>query len=416
MLLQLRPKNQKLEPSLKADFTKSALSRLRTFAASTLLQGWIFHVWVGWKTGKLVALYKRLLVQTSRSTVKLDSPRAVAPREPLQKLLLIADAMWEKRELLPELSRICAVTFVDVHPHIKADAATAEECLPAEHITRQLDAFRKEPYDCMLVYLRSSLLSKELIGFLRTNWSCPLLGLNMDCKTTFEDYKVFRRDPDGYRHWAHVFDCNLTNAKIMSDVYAAAGFNCLYVPTGYHFDPAIHKLRKDADFEIGISFVGSCKPERKQIVEHLKGLGIDVELFGGGWAGQGFVKDGWQIYQKSQLNLGIGYNVPDMRFTNLKNRDFECPGAGGCYLTTFDWELADLFEIGKEILCYRSIDELPELYTYYIRRPQDCLRIAAAGFDRCRRDHTWEQRFRKVFSKLGFDVPTNSSSAEVGCR
>jgi len=194
----------------------------------------------------------------------------------------------------------------------------------------------------------------------------------------------------------------------MIDVYTMAGLNCLYLPTGYHYDPAVHAVRTDSNFQIGISFVGSCKPDRKILIEQLKQIGIDVKLFGQGWNGQPFIKEGWRVYQQSQLNLGIGYNVPAARFTNLKNRDFECPGAGGCYLTTYDWELADLFEIGKEILCYRSLDDLVELYTYYIRRPEDCLRIATAGFDRARRDHTWEQRFRRAFKSLGFNLSSEA--------
>ena len=30
------------------------------------------------------------------------------------------------------------------------------------------------------------------------------------------------------------------------------------------------------------------------------------------------------------------------------------PCVGACYLTTYHWELAEMFEIGKEILCYRN--------------------------------------------------------------
>jgi hypothetical protein len=294
------------------------------------------------------------------------------------------------------------VTLVDVHSLIVPDTGASRERLPFERIMAELVPYHKAAFDCILVYLRGTLLSTELTDFLRTNWRCPLIGLNLDCKTTFEDYGVFRREPEGYCHWAGAFDCNLTNAKAMVDVYNARGFNCLYLPTGYHYNPAIHQLQDAAAFEHGISFVGSCKPDRKWVVEHLREIGIDVRVFGGGWEGQPFVQDAWRIYQKSQLNLGIGYNVADTRITNLKNRDFECPGTGACYLTTYDWELAGLFDIGKEILCYRSMDDLAELYSYYIRRPEECRRIASAGYERCRREHTWEQRFRKVFGELGF--------------
>jgi hypothetical protein len=267
-----------------------------------------------------------------------------------------------------------------------------------------LKPLRAGTFDACLVYLRATLQSEELLQSLRDWWKCPILGLNLDCKTTYGDYQVFRADPVGYKHWAVRYDCNLTNARALVDVYRADGANCLYLPTGFHFNPQIHRPPDAASVEFPISFVGSCKPERELVVEQLRRQGIDVMVFGGGWAGQSFIEDAWRVFQKTQINLGIGYNMPDVRITNLKNRDFECPGSGACYLTTYDWELADLYDLGREILCYRSVDDLVELYGYYRRRPEVCLQIARAGFERCRRDHTWEQRFRSIFTQLGFKV------------
>jgi hypothetical protein len=379
-------------------------NKLRDGIAGRILRGRIRQSWLKRKTSRLVAQYEQTLLRVDRTAAAARPARKFGAVDRLRRLLLVCDGMWEQRELVPELSRVCEVTFVDVHSHVQDSTTPPHETLLPQPVIAQLPDPGRTQFDAVLVYLRSSLLSEELIRFLRKQWSCPLIGLNLDCKTTFDDYDVFRRDPVGYRKWAGRFDVNLTNTRAMMDVYRAAGFDCLYLPTGYHYDPAIRRLRTDANFEIGISFVGSCKPERRDVVEYLRERGIEVRVFGGGWGDQPFVRDAWRVYQQSQLNLGIGYNVPDMRITNLKNRDFECPGSGACYLTTYDWELAGLYDVGREILCYRSLDDLIELFTYYSRRPEDCLRIAAAGFERCRRDHTWEQRFRTVFKEMGFRV------------
>jgi hypothetical protein len=382
-------------------FKKSEMDKIRALLGRLILRGGIFRVWVRWKTGRLVQLYKSLLLRSCRANGPINSARPVASGNPLQKILFLTDNMWEQRELLPELSRICEVIFIDVHQLIQHDR-DGREFLPAGEIIAKLAEFKKISFDCAMVYLRSTLLSDELLHFVRTSWPCPLVGLNLDCKTTFDDYGVFRREPTGYQAWTKRFDCNITNAKAMVDVYAGIGANCLYVPTAYHYDPKIHKAPDGSPFEFELSFVGSCKPERVQVIDELRRKGIDVKVFGGGWGGQSFAKEGWRVFQKTQLNLGIGFNVSDTRITNLKNRDFECPGAGGCYLTTYDWELAGLYDIGKEIICYRGTDDLIELYSYYVRRPDECRRIAVAGFERCRREHTWEHRFRKVFDELGF--------------
>ncbi len=127
-------------------------------------------------------------------------------------------------------------------------------------------------------------------------------------------------------------------------------------------------------------------------------------MFGGGWPNSAWAPNATQIYRDSQFNLGIGYWSPAGRLTNTKARDFECPGAGACYLTTFNWELAQHYEIGREILCWSSIEELLELYSYYGTRPEDCLRIAQAAHRRCAHEHAWEHRFRHVFREMGFSV------------
>jgi hypothetical protein len=62
------------------------------------------------------------------------------------------------------------------------------------------------------------------------------------------------------------------------------------------------------------------------------------------------------VFRDSQINLGIGFASPSFTLTTVKGRDFECPGVGACYLTTYNWELPLHYELGKEILCYRSVE------------------------------------------------------------
>lgn len=377
------------------------MSLLRNIARKLLFRGSLRKFWISGKTARLTKAYQAVL----RGSLGHDGVAGSRPRacgEKLRRLLFICDNMWEDRELVPELERICPTTYVDVHAWV--DRRSIPETLPAERVIERLKGYQNQSYDCILVYLRSSLQSRELLDYIRKTWSCPLIGMNLDCKTTFEDYRIFNRKIDNYKAWIQNFDCNLTNARAMVDVYHAHGASCLYLPTGFHFDPQIHKKPVAVGTDFTMSFVGSHKPERAMVVDQLRRQGIPVEVFGQGWGGQSFVSDAWNIYTRTQINLGIGYNVAGTSVTNLKNRDFECPSSGACYLTTYDWELADLFEIGKEILCYRSTDDLIELYSYYSRRPGACLEIAGRAYDRCRREHTWEQRFRKIFSELGFSL------------
>lgn len=383
---------------------KSIKAKLRNVGSKLLLRGGLRRRWLRRKSAQLTALQQKTLAQSVAKSPRSISHRALPSAGSLRRILFLCDNMWEERELLPELQRLCEVDFIDVHPQVQGSPWGGGESLGWPQLKARLEPLRHQKYDACLVYLRATLLSEEFLETLRNWWQCPLIGLNLDCKSTYDDYRVFRADAVGYKRWAAKYDCNLTNARAWVDVYRADGSNCLYLPTGFHFDPVIHRTPSSEAREHLITFVGSWKPEREAVIAALRRQGVEVQVFGGGWGGQPFIRDAWRVFQKTQINLGIGYNMPDVRITNLKNRDFECPGSGGCYLTTYDWELADLFEIGREILCYRSLDDLMEIYSHYVRRPEDCARIAKAGYERCRRDHTWEQRFRVVFAQLGYGL------------
>jgi hypothetical protein len=368
------------------------------------LKGFLFEGWLSVRSTVFASRYARLLVSTSKSQFSESRVPIRAKTEHLRHLLFIAENMWERRELLPELRKICEVDFVDVREaRVTPDAF--HEHLDVHRITQKLLSLKCVNYDLILVYLRSGLLSEGLLSFLRQTWSAPLVGLNLDDKTNFEHLEIFRRTDQPYRAWASQFDCNFSNAQSMIELYHARGLPCLYVPTGFHYDSS--RLPTTDNFRYQTSFVGSYKPERGRLIRSLKRLGIEVAVFGAGWKNPRFVDDGWTIYSASQINLGIGYNINDKQVTNLKNRDFECPGAGGCYLTTFDWELADLFRVGEEILCYRDIHDLAEIWAFYVRRPERCRQIAEAGRRRAIGEHTWQIRFQNAFFALGFRCGNN---------
>jgi spore maturation protein CgeB len=83
---------------------------------------------------------------------------------------------------------------------------------------------------------------------------------------------------------------------------------------------------------------------------------------------------------------------------HLKGRDFEVPMSGGLYLTTYNYELADHYIIGKEILCYSSFEECAEIIHWVLRHPDEAEAIRQAGLRRARSDHTWERRLQMMFT------------------
>jgi spore maturation protein CgeB len=87
-------------------------------------------------------------------------------------------------------------------------------------------------------------------------------------------------------------------------------------------------------------------------------------------------------------------------------RDFEVPMSGGFYMVEYMEELADFYELGKEIVCYRSVEDLGDKIKYYLSHDDEREKIRRAGYERCRRDHTWHKRFAEAFKAIGLDSPT----------
>jgi hypothetical protein len=259
---------------------------------------------------------------------------------------------------------------------------------------------QKEP-DLVFFYARAALLSEGAFQLLRDQWSCPLLGMNLDDKMEFLNYGEFAEVNDNYNRWAKHFDVNISNVRAVVDWYGDLGLPVYYMAEGYHPKRGYGLPGDKPEFRHEITFVGSWRWERQQLIRRLQHGGVPVEPVGSGWPNSEPGNDPEAVYRASMMNLGIGFASPSRTLTTLKTRDFECPGAGACYLTTYNWELGLHYDIGKEILCYRSMEELVELFSFYRRRPEECVKIAQAAYRRGLSEHTWEKRFRKFFKETG---------------
>jgi len=331
------------------------------------------------------------------------APAILAPSGELRSILLIADCMWEQNDLVPEFGRIAPTRLLDLRPKLKHQPLTQLRELVVTTVRDFTQANPDYSPDVILFYARPLLLSEEVLQVLRSRWRCPLLGMNLDDKLQFFPYGIFSAQDENYQHWAGKFDLNISNCLPATEWYRERGLPVIYSPQGVH-RPAGMTEPDSSAFQHTFGFLGSIKPERELVIEHLRRAGVPIKLFGAGWPNGQWVEDANAVFRATQLNLGIGLASPSKALTTVKGRDFECPGVGACYVTTFNWELPLHYEIGKEILCYRSVEELIEIYTYYHRRPEDCLKIAQAAWRRCSAEHTWEKRFRRIFREVGFHV------------
>ena len=378
------------------------LGRLNRWLARLLLRGSVLEWWLRRKMRNLEEQYSRTLVEASRGQPAPEAPVSCKRGGALRRMLFISDIMWESKELVPELEKLCSLTILDLssllQPLREAELKRKAVVSALRNFIDECGSF--EP-DLILFYARPALLSEEAFDLLRKKWSCPLFGMNLDEKIEFLPYGIFSAGNDNYQRWAKQFDLNLTNVRAVMDWYADRGLPAYYMPEGFHPKFTSPPSCDGRGYKYELSFVGSKRSEREQLIRRLRSLGIPVEPLGFGWPDSSGSGNPEAVYRASMINLGIGFASPSLTLTTLKTRDFECPGAGACYLTTWNWELALHYDIGREILCYRSEEEVAELFSYYRRRPQECGRIAQAAWRRCVAEHTWERRFRALFQQVG---------------
>ncbi len=74
--------------------------------------------------------------------------------------------------------------------------------------------------------------------------------------------------------------------------------------------------------------------------------------------------------------------------------------SGGFYIVEHMDELADFFDLRKEIVSYTSPDDLLKKIRHYLAHPAERETIRAAGHARALRDHSWHTRFTTAFTEM----------------
>ena len=82
-------------------------------------------------------------------------------------------------------------------------------------------------------------------------------------------------------------------------------------------------------------------------------------------------------------------------------RLFEAAGCGAFQIADWKPALSDLFEPEKEIVTFRTQQELREKVDYYLAHAEERREIADRAYVRAHREHTYDRRLEKMFEILG---------------
>jgi hypothetical protein len=139
---------------------------------------------------------------------------------------------------------------------------------------------------------------------------------------------------------------------------------------------------KKLDQTIDVGFCGNLI-NRGHLINHLDKYNIKKDIF---VIGDDMVNsiNSYKIHFNCNISNDINY------------RTFETTGCGTFLLTNYTPGLEKLFDIGKEIVVYDSIENLDNKVKYYLDNPEERNKIAKAGHERAKKDHTYYERAKKL--------------------
>lgn len=312
-----------------------------------------------------------------------------------------------------------------------------------------LDTFAKEhaiqPFDFCFFYFCDGFVDEAVLSAIRAK-GVPIF--NYSCNNIHQFHLVQKI-------------CRQVDCNIYTEAHAAKKFEALGVPAiqmQMAANPSFY-APTGGDYRYDTSFVGQRYADRGELVAALIEAGMNVQTFGPRWQvngekvgnvtladradkfltlikrnglsqalriiankirkrsdeekvdrvlighTNGILNDAEmvKVFTESKINLGFaavysGGHEGGEELYHLRLRDFEIPMSGGFYLTRYTKELETYFDVGREIECYHSEDELIDKCHFYLAHDSERESIRLAGLRRSRACHTWEHRFAEFFA------------------
>ncbi len=131
--------------------------------------------------------------------------------------------------------------------------------------------------------------------------------------------------------------------------------------------------------------VGFCGNviNRGHVIDSLDKYGIKKDIF---------VIGDDMVRAINSYKIHLNCNIAD----DINYRTFETTGCGTMLITNYTQGLEKLFDIDKEIVVYRSLEELDQKVRYYLDNEEEREEIARSGYERSSKDHTFDRRSETI--------------------
>ncbi len=203
------------------------------------------------------------------------------------------------------------------------------------------------------------------------------------------------------------FDIIISSFPHFVDRFRRQGNTAYYQPLA--FEPRVLDTLAPCERELPVTFVGGLSTVHGRGTAFLSRLAelVPVQFWGYGvdslprespirksHRGEAWGQDMFSLLQQSRITINRHIDVAEKFANNM--RLFEATGCGSLLITDYKPNLGELFEIGGEVVAYRSPEECAALIKYYLAHPDEAEKIAQAGQRRTLRDHTYQKRMEQT--------------------
>lgn len=105
----------------------------------------------------------------------------------------------------------------------------------------------------------------------------------------------------------------------------------------------------------------------------------------------------FKVFYSSKINLNITLRSIE---SGIPLRIFDIMSVGGFVLTNYQEEIPDLFAEGKEIVTFKTPEELIDKADYYLKHDTKRINIGINGYKKVKKCYTYEHQLQKIISIL----------------
>ncbi len=223
------------------------------------------------------------------------------------------------------------------------------------------------------------------------------------------------------RFWAQYFDFFST-----PDVYGELKYREIGLNNAIHFPFGCNEqvfCKQNEKKKYDVSFVGGWHPYREWLIKRIREAGINVEVFGYRWPKGEIDQQGMiRVFNESRINLNLSNSASwDARYLissprallnrlrsqknieQMKARIFEVSGCGGFQLSYYVEGLSSCYAIDQEVAVYSDADDLVDKIKFYLAHDDLREAMADTAYKRTLEQHTFSQRFKTVFQRMGLN-------------